>query len=266
MNTRISPAAAVPSPFDDVQSQSTPITAAKRPLPDSVSSYEREACFDTSYRVTNPSADPSAVGSLDEQREQIATTTQLTVLAAISLSGEDVDDQAGSLLSTLRPSPPDVSEKVEVVDYSSRLEGVSPDAAYGYFVKNPEAWFGASGITLHPKPSGLKDGARVMLQEPGLPIWAPIEVHLDDKARTVRITTLDGHPLRGVNQFTFSKVAGGTELRQSSVFQMSSTVASGGAWVMSQASALGLQSPLERQHEIWARAHAAVADGAPRNR
>lgn len=136
-------------------------------------------------------------------------------------------------------------------------------------MKNPNAWFGASGITLHPPTAELKDGARVFLDEPGVtpPVFAPIEVNIDAASRTVRITTLDGHPLRGVNQFSFDENANGDcELRQSSAFQLSSFAAEQGSVAMSKAEELGVpgaMDPIKRQHQIWEQAHANIADQAP---
>lgn len=68
---------------------------------------------------------------------------------------------------------------------------------------------------------------------------APTEVNIDTASRTVRITTLDGHPLRGVNQFIFNETA------------------------MAKAQDIevpGAMDPIKRQHQIRAEAHATIAD------
>jgi hypothetical protein len=229
------------------------------------------ASYDTGYAVDNLAAEPLPYGSVTQQAEQSLAMGYNTELAARNAVGAPgVDWEARYALKALRPSPPDLRGPTEFVNYDSTLHGVSPQDAFEYFKHNPQAWFGASGITLHPPATELTDGARVYLAEPGVtpPVFAPIEVHIDEQARTVSITTLDGHPLRGVNRFTFEQAANGeTVLHQSSAFQLSSVPAQQGAELMKKGAELGvpgLQSPIERQHEIWRSAHANVADGAPR--
>lgn len=227
------------------------------------STSSNPVCADTGYDVSNPSASPSAQGSVMEQLEQAAYLTQWTQHAVDSHAGMKNDRLAQASLAGLDATPPDTTKPTEYVDYTSTLKGVSAQDAFEYFKKNPGAWFGASGVTLHPPPSELKDGARLFLQEPGItpPVWAPIEVSIDERAKTVRITTLDGHPLRGVNQFSFDDNANGDcELRQSSAFQMSSLASWGGAQLMRNVA----QDPIERQHDIWKAAHANIADEAKR--
>lgn len=240
------------------------------PSTSAASTWEGQQCVDTGYAVNNPDAAPTAETGVTDQAKQAAVLGSLSAAAAASVAGAPMDGTAAKLLPMLDPTPPDVTKKSEFVDYTSTLKGVSPQAAYEYFKHHPADWFGASGITLHPPVSELHDGARVMLQEPGVtpPVWAPIEVHLDDAARTVSITTLDGHPLRGVNQFTFEENAqGDAVVHQSSVFQSSSVASEQGGHAMGalqRAGVPGFQDPIERQHAIWKAAHATIADQAVR--
>jgi hypothetical protein len=203
------------------------------------------------------------------QAGQAAAMTAWTEIAARNLIGDaTVNSDAKMLLGMISATPPD-PRKAEFVDYTSTTSGTTAQAAFEYFKKHPTEWFGASGITIHPPISELKDGARVALAEPTAtpPVMAPIEIHIDEAARTVSITTLDGHPLRGVNQFTFEDTAGGCEMRQSSAFELSSFAAERGSAAMKEAQKRGMpgvKDPIERQHEIWQAAHAKVADGVER--
>lgn len=247
-----------------------PPRSAPSPQANSVGDFSNQRCVDTGYTLDNPHAAPVAQGDAKEQLTQAAAMTYWTDLAALHASGVNQDSKATVMLSALSPTPPDTRAKTEYTNYTSTLPGVSPRAAFDYFVKNPSEWFGASGITLHPPKAELKDGARVFLAEPGVtpPVFAPIEVHVDEASRTVRITTLDGHPLRGVNQFSFDENAqGDCELHQSSAFQLSSFAAEQGSALMSraeQAGVPGAMDPIKRQHQIWEQAHANLADRAPR--
>lgn len=235
-----------------------------------VSDFSSQRSVDTHYTLDNPSAAPTAQGTLKEQAAQAAVMTYLTSMAAAHAAGFNKDFDAGVVIKHLTATPPDTKAKTEYTNYASTLHGVSAQAAFDYFVKNPNAWFGASGITLHPPTAELKDGARVFLAEPGVtpPVFAPIEVHIDEASRTVRITTLDGHPLRGVNQFSFDENQNGDcELRQSSAFQLSSFAAEQGSALMTQAEKAGVpgaMDPIKRQHQIWEQAHANLADQAAR--
>lgn len=228
------------------------------------------ASYDTGFSIDNETACPVAVGSAPQQAKQAAAMTEWTVIAAREAARLPTDVETHMMLAAVSPTPPDLKGPTEYVNYTSTLKGVSAQDAFDYFVKNPAEWFGASGITLHPPVKELTDGARVALAEPGVtpPVFAPIEIHVDRAARTVDITTLDGHPLRGVNRFTFEQNANGdSELHQSSAFQLSSFAAEQGSAVMSKAARAGvpgLKDAIERQHEIWQRAHANVADGAAR--
>lgn len=233
-----------------------------------VSSFENQQSFETGYSLDNPSAAPVAGGSAKEQSLQASAMATWSALALENVAGiKSVDAQAAALLTHVDANPPDPG-KAEFVLYTSTISGTTAQAAFDYFKKNPTEWFGAAGITIHPPISELKDGARVALALPGTPpVMAPIEIHLDEAARTVNITTLDGHPLRGVNQFTFEDSAAGCEMLQSSVFELSSKATEMGADLMKEAQKHGLlfvKDPLESQHETWRAVHAKVADGVER--
>ena len=254
-------------PQPDTSSPSAACVPAQQNV---IDDFSNQRCVDTGYALDNPNAAPTAQGTLREQLNQAAVMTYLTDVAALHAAGANQDEDAAVVIRHLSATPPDTHAKTEYTNYSSTLPGVSPKAAFDYFVKNPAAWFGASGITLHPPTAELKDGARVFLAEPGVtpPVFAPIEVSIDEASRTVRITTLDGHPLRGVNQFSFEENSkGDCELRQSSAFQLSSFAAEQGSTVMAKAEEAGVpgaMNPLKRQHQIWEEAHAKIADQAPR--
>ncbi len=261
------------APHESEADVCVPATQA-RPQPKStkndVVDYRNQKCADIVYRLDNPNADPKAQGSTQEQVKQVSSMGLMTKLATDRATGTNVKQLEAEVLKHLDATPPEVSAPTESANYNSTMKGVGAKAAFDYFVKNPNAVFGASGITLHPPTTELKDGARVFLAEPGVtpPVYAPIEVHIDEAARTVRITTLDGHPLRGVNQFSFDEnVKGDCELRQSSLFQLSSfasELGSKGMAAAQKAGVPGVQNPIERQHQIWERAHADVADHAGR--
>ncbi|RKG87097.1 hypothetical protein [Corallococcus terminator] len=194
---------------------------------------------------------PRPTGSLKEQVKQGALLLEQTQAAAVSVAldvGSSMDAYARKHLGHLEPSPPIAGSPTSLTDYTSTIPGVSAKEAYASFVSHPEMLFGAAGISLRPAASSLTDGARLFLEEQGPPpVWAPITVKLDAEQRTVHITTLDGHPLRGTNRFIFDDDGtGGTRIRQYSAFQGSSPATSVG---------LALMDPIERQHDIWRSVH-----------
>lgn len=199
---------------------------------------------------------PQPTGNLREQAKQGAFTVAQSEAAAASQllgGGAAVDAYARQHLRVLDPSPPIAGAPTSLTDYTSAIPGVPAEEAYTAFVRNPQALFGAAGISLRPATATLADGAKLFLEEKGLPpVWAPIQVRLDPEHRTVHITTLDGHPLRGTNRFVFDDDGqGGTRLRQYSAFQGSSPATTVG---------LKLMDPIERQHEIWRDVHARLHD------
>ncbi len=194
---------------------------------------------------------PQVAGSLQEQvRQGLLTATQAEAATASLLlgGGAMVDAYARGHLQALLPSPPLPGQPTSLTDYTSSIPGAKPEAVFEYFVQNPAAIFGAAGIVVRPAVSQLADGASLFLEERGPPpVWAPITVHLDPTTRSVHITTLDGHPLRGTNRFVFEEDGqGGTSVRQFSAFQGSSPATVVG---------LKLLDPIERQHDIWRQVH-----------
>ncbi|MBZ4376082.1 hypothetical protein [Corallococcus sp. AS-1-6] len=194
---------------------------------------------------------PKPTGSIQEQLKQGARLLEQTQAAAFSVTldkGASMDAYARKQLGHLDPSPPIAGAPTALTDYTSTIPGVSARDAFEAFVSNPELLFGAAGISLRPAASALTDGARLFLEEQGPPpVWAPITVKLNETERVVHITTLDGHPLRGTNQFVFDDDgSGGTRIRQYSAFQGSSPATSVG---------LALMDPIERQHDIWRSVH-----------
>ncbi|NRD52526.1 hypothetical protein D7Y15_33795 [Corallococcus sp. AB030] len=194
---------------------------------------------------------PKPTGSIQEQLKQGARLLEQTQAAAFSVTldkGASMDAYARKQLGRLDPSPPIAGAPTALTDYTSTIHGVSARDAFEAFVSNPELLFGAAGISLRPAASALTDGARLFLEEQGPPpVWAPIAVKLNETERVVHITTLDGHPLRGTNQFVFDDDgSGGTRIRQYSAFQGSSPATSVG---------MALMDPIERQHDIWRSVH-----------
>lgn len=199
---------------------------------------------------------PRPMGNLAEQTRQLGLTASQSQAAAASRwmrDGAAVDAAARAHLQGLSASPPIQGAPTSLTDYTSAIPGVAPEVAYEYFVRNPAAVFGAAGLVLRPATATLRDGARLFLEEQGIPpVWAPITVRLEPEANTVHITTLDGHPLRGTNRFIFQDDGqGGTRLRQYSAFQGSSPATSVG---------LALMDPIERQHDIWRSVHGHLHD------
>ncbi|WP_338865786.1 hypothetical protein [Myxococcus stipitatus] len=199
---------------------------------------------------------PRPTGSVREQMRQGAFTLAQSEAATASMvmgGGGFVDAYARGHLRLLEPNPPIEGAPTSLTDYTSALPGVTPEAAWAYFVGNPGAVFESAGIRLKPATGSLSEGAKVFLEEKGPPpVWAPVSFRLEAATNTVHVTTLDGHPLRGTNRFVFeSDGAGGTRLRQYSAFQGSSPATSVG---------LKLLDPIERQHEIWRSVHAHLHD------
>jgi subtilisin-like proprotein convertase family protein len=194
---------------------------------------------------------PVAAGGFFAQLKQSAATAQLTLMATDSvLSGgrSPPDFSVASKLRSLSVTPlANEPEKTTRADYFSQIPGATPDQVYELFVNDPSAFFGSAGLKVRPETGKLKDGARLMLEQAGTPnVWFPIEVRLDPAMRRIDIATLDGHPLRGTNQFTFADDGkGGTRVNQLSAFQLSS-----------KAVELGMGSDdLEAQHTTWIRSH-----------
>ncbi|MDQ3265033.1 MAG: hypothetical protein M3Y59_15445 [Myxococcota bacterium] len=152
-------------------------------------------------------------------------------------------------LRSLDAMPLDRGEDVTRAVYTSEAPGIPADALYTHFVQNPEAVFGAAGLSLRPLPTELRDGARVMIEDRGPPAtWMPVEVRLNPLTREVRFETLDGHPLRGFNSFWIQDDGkGGARVNQTSDYQFSSTISKLGSGVVGGG---------EKQHQTWKAVHA----------
>ncbi|MGQ0508716.1 MAG: SRPBCC family protein [Myxococcaceae bacterium] len=229
----------------------------------------RSYCEDNHFDIPTGVAAPDPAGSLREQTWQAAKLYEMGALAITSKAqqqlGTSPDALAARSLNSLDRNPPLANEPAERSLYTSNIPGADPRTAYEYFVNHPNELFQAAGIQVFPSTSAFTQGGRVMLEEPGVtpPVWAPIEVELDEKNNRVRIHTLDGHPLRGTNEFTFSDDGqGGTNVTEKSDFQESSFVANHAGAAMSK---LG-KDPIERQHEIWNNVHAHLADHVERTK
>jgi Proprotein convertase P-domain len=194
---------------------------------------------------------PVAAGGILTQLKQAAATAQLALSAAASVASGGRAPPDFAVASKLRSlsvaSLTDDSDKVTQSDYFSQLAGVKPEQAYEYFVNNPGAIFGSADVKVRPATAKLQDGQRLMLEQAGSPsVWFPIEVRLDPAKKQINIATLDGHPLRGTNQFTFADDGqGGTRVNQLTRFQLTS-----------KAVELGMGADdLQRQHSTWEQAH-----------
>ncbi len=194
---------------------------------------------------------PKPAGSAAEQFRQADSTVAMSKNAGLSIaSGGKLpsNDFLKAQLRSLGTTPPLKGAYTSRIDYTSNLQS-SPAKAYAYFVNNFEAAFKAGGLKLRPAPKKLTDGARMFMQQAGAPpLFLPVVVKLDPKKREVRITTLDGHPLRGTNVFSFTAGNNGTtKLVQKTTFQGSSPLTVFGA---------KFAGALERQHAVWKDIHA----------
>jgi hypothetical protein len=200
---------------------------------------------------------PSSPGA--DQLRQTFKTGDLSADAAIAeVLGEPyASAKAREVLPGLKAMPPIPGKETSTAEYQSHLKGVGPDDAFQNFTHHFADVVGAAGIRVFPHTEEIHDGDRLMLHDPptlGPPprpaVWAPVEAHVDPKTKTVCLTTLDGHPLRGTNEFNFmSDGQGGTVVRQYSRFQGSSALTN------TLGQALGA---LDRQHEIWRAVHMSV--------
>jgi hypothetical protein len=148
-------------------------------------------------------------------------------------------------LQELGTSPPDPSlGPVTTTSYTSDIPHVPPNIAYQHFVNDPNSVFGAGGVEIRPATSKLADGGRYMLEaSSNPPTWLPIEVHLDPAQNQVAITTLNGHPLRGFQTFTFQDDGkNGTKVQQDAQFQISNGL-------------VPIGTAVAAQHSLWRAAH-----------
>jgi|GEM_PF-5451569 len=193
---------------------------------------------------------PKAAGSFFGKLHQAQMTAANSLKAEESIlshGSSPSDASVRSQLDGLHPLPVDPGTAISHADYTSDIPGTTPEQAYNLFVNNPSAAFGAGGLTVRPATSQLHDGDRLMLQAGGTPaLWMPIEVHLDPAHTAIHLTTLDGHPFRGDNNFQFqSDGRGGTTVAQTSEFQGSSQLIN-----------VAGEGQLNQQHETWRGVHA----------
>jgi hypothetical protein len=193
---------------------------------------------------------PKAAGSFFGKLHQAALTAENSLKAEESIvtgGSSPSDADVRSQLAGLHALTPYKSVELTHADYSSSIPGSDPRAVFQTFVNNPAQVFAAGGLTVRPAVSQLQDGQRLMLQASGTPpLWMPIEVHLDPENSAIHITTLDGHPFRGTNDFQFgSDGHGGTRVIQRSAFQGSSELIKTAG-----------TSQLNEQHDTWRGVHA----------
>lgn len=210
-----------------------------------------ESFCNNDFQRTHSGDHPHGEGSALEQGWQGALTSGLSAEAMLSLATGGAlpgKDNLHAMLGAMAQHPTDPTRPITTADYESRV-AASPDAVYGAFVKDPGRFFTAAGLRVQPATPELANGARFFLEERSTPpVWAPVEVRLDPEHHTVRLACLDGHPLRGFNEFRFEPDGkGGTRVRQHSEFQGSSApMTAVGVHV------LGLE---ERQKALWERVH-----------
>lgn len=208
--------------------------------------------------IQGPDPQLAVGGSQAQQQAQRDATLTLEGPALLSyVTGhtpltprEPPDATVTGILAGLKPNPPVGRDGVEVTHavYQSHIPNASPEDAYRHFTQDAAQVFGAGGMEIRPAGSGLKDGGRYMLESNGPPpLWLPIQIKLDPSQNSITIQTLDGHPLRGEQTFTFtSDGQGGSVLTQDARFQASSSLV-GAAQNISSVSA--------GQHEAWTYAH-----------
>ena len=219
---------------------------------------------DNHFTIGIQGPDPTLAvgGSHDQQEAQRDATLKLEGPALLSygtrhlnpgsiLPREPSDASVSATLKGLNVNPPIGRDGREVTHavYQSHIPNASPEQAYQHFVQHPDQVFGAGGLEIRPAAAnGLQDGGRYMLESGGPPpLWLPIQVQLNPSQNSIRIQTLDGHPLRGDQTFTFtSDGQGGTTLTQDARFQASSDLVG---------SAQNISSVSNGQHETWQYAH-----------
>jgi hypothetical protein len=209
---------------------------------------------DNGFKIELQGGDPVATGSALNQAKQSVRTTQLGAYAGASVSTAGKmppDFVASSTLSSLDAMPPIAGEPTAKAVYTCNAS-CPPKKAYEAFTKRANEMFAAAGLKLRPELKELKDGARAFIEDAGPPpVWAPVTFKLDPEKNKVTITTLDGHPLRGTNEFEFRPgEKGGTRLVQTSHFQGSSPLVEVGK----------ASGAIDRQHGIWDAVHQFIAN------
>jgi hypothetical protein len=208
-----------------------------------------------------PKVPLEAHGSAAEQTKQALLTLMLTANAFRSQqTSHDLipglrqppDPTVKEILSGLDRNPPygEVGNEITRSIYTSTIPNATPEQAYNYFVENPEEIFGAGGMEVRPATDRLVDGGRYMLEVGTPPTWLPVEIELDPQNHAITIHTLDGHPLRGMQTFTFADDGrGGVTLTQDAKYQASSEL-------VERTPALPfIPELIDAQHEAWESAH-----------
>lgn len=230
------------------------VTAAAPPPsnPNGPPTYQSGDANGFNYTVGGQSP-PVAGGNALDQSKQLAVQGALEAQAVPSALTRNAplrvptDDQVRGELNTLAPIPPDNGPNTTTTTYTSNIPNASAGDAFNHFVQDPNAVFNAAGMEIRPPTNQLQDGGRYMLELKQPPAWLPIQVSVDPATRTVGITTMDGHPLRGYQSFTFQDDGnGGANVVQDARFQLN-------AWPTEK-----LQDQLQivqNQHHAWQDAH-----------
>ena len=207
--------------------------------------------------LEGPDPNLAVGGSHDQQEAQRDLTVGLGKDAALSYAGRWLpglrpsDADVNIKLNTLERNPPIGSDGVEVTHgvYTSQVPNATPQQMFDHWVNNPNEVFSAGGMEIRPASAQLVDGGRYMLETGAavVPTWLPVEISVDEQARSITIHTLDGHVLRGEQTFNFvDNGCGGTTIVQDARFQA-------GSQVVGDAQALASVS--EGQHQAWIAAH-----------
>lgn len=216
------------------------------------SSAPAPSCADNHFAFV-ASAPPEGTGTVEDQAYQATLNGALSAAALFRTGAGLTPIHLQAMLATLGRNAPIPGEPTATADYTSQ-SCAPPEKLFQAFLQSPDKAFGAADLTLHPNPRSLTNGARFFIEDRTgpVPIWAPVEVKIDYAQRTITFTTLDGHPIRGVNRFEFkSDGAGGSRVKQHSEFQGSSALPT--------AVGVHVLGALDRQHEIWQGVHGHLA-------
>ncbi len=195
---------------------------------------------------------PAAAGTFLGQVRQAVTLAELALRAdesILTLGYRPSDFAVNAKLRSLDLTPI-IGDKVSTAQYISTIPDRSPGLVFSRLVDNPVGTFAAAGLKIRGGATKLEDGARIMLQDARSipPLWFPVEVNVDRANMKVTFHSLDGHPLRGHNEFRVVRdfENAGAKIIQTSRFQASS-----------QLTALGtrLGIGLDHQHNVWRNMH-----------
>lgn len=224
-------------------------------VPNTAFSFDAQAAEPDGFQISlSGHYPPSAAGGFFEKLSQAEKTTALSLDANQSISSggkSPSDDEVKAKLAGLHELPLKPGSPVSEADYTSTIPRCEPWKAMLAMINHPGEAFAAGGMNVRPKTFALEDGQRLMIESKGTPnMWMPVSVKLDWKTNTITFNTLDGHPFRGSNAFTFEDNGqGGVTVKQKSLFQGSSdlihTMGQGG---------------LDRQHASWKGVHGYLFD------